>query len=448
MISRPTVRLLAVAATAAVLAVQGGPAWALTILDAFPTVGTVKALSVTPTGVVGAAGPDVPFRLGGVSVSSNGRFTAFASTQPNLVPGDANQVADVFRRDVVNGKTQLVSLTDAGARPTKASGGPSISGSGTRVAFITAAALVPADTNILDDVYVRDLVTKRSILVSATPAGAAGDNGGGSPSISADGRFVAFVSDSTNLVSPGVTDGNEHLWLRDLQTGSTRQADVPNPGVPPDLGSSLVLSAVVSATGRYVAFSSTNNGLVAGDRHGEDIFRFDAVTGLVTLAAPHDVLSLSQLAGGISADGRYIAFSSDSDRLTTDDTTTELDCFVRDQQTGATTLISRLPNGGRRGLASGCGGISDNGLWVLVDTRVAGMAPGDTDIFLDYLLVNRVSRARLRASQTSTGAALGADAGVAGISRNGALVSFGTTAGTVTPGDGNAVTDVFEIRLR
>lgn len=432
--------------TAGALVAQATPARALTLTDVFPTVGTVKALSVTPAGRIGNGGPP-PSAIGyGPSVSGNGRFVAFASEATNLVAGDTNGARDVFRRDLVTGRTIRVVLTDAGAVPTLGSFSPSISADGTKVAFVTAAGLIPGDTRGGFDVYVHDLVTRRNTLVTVSTTGASADNGGQDPVISADGRSVAFVSQSTDLVSPGVTDLNFHAYVRDLVAGTTRQVDVPAPGIPPGVGIATATYLHLSATGRYVVFA-TGDQLLPGVGGGPSVYRFDRQTGTTALVA-NAPSAFTMFVDGVSANGRFVAISTDGATLTPQDTAEDPDCFVKDLQTGTVTLISRTAAGAAQVLPSYCQGISNDGAWVLVVTNVAGMAPGDTNTFSDLLVVSRTTGAKVWASRTASGGQLNASVLASGLSGNGAMVAFGTAATNVVAGDANARVDFFQIRVR
>lgn len=155
----------------------------------------------------GRDGPIANFHCREASVSGSGRFVAFTSRADNLVPGDKPHSEDVFVRDVKLNRTVLVSrLGKRGPRANRNSGRPSISADGRFVAFQSRADnLSPADPDVNQDIYVKDLRTGRLILVSRGLGGKPSDGRSGVPAISSDGRFVAFASTAANL-SPGDTD--------------------------------------------------------------------------------------------------------------------------------------------------------------------------------------------------------------------------------------------------
>ncbi|MEG4625606.1 hypothetical protein Q5691_15130 [Microcoleus sp. w1-18aA5] len=136
------------------------------------------------------------------SISSDGRFVVFGSPASNLVPGDTNASSDVFVRDTLANTTTRVSVDSAGNQGNNLSTEPSISANGRFVTFWSNATnLVPGDTNNTNDIFVRDSLTDTTTRVSVDSAGNQGNKYSGNPSISADGRFVAFHSRATNLVS-------------------------------------------------------------------------------------------------------------------------------------------------------------------------------------------------------------------------------------------------------
>ena len=244
------------------------------------------------------------------SISGDGRFVAFQSFANNLVPGDTNGAWDVFVRDRQTGVTERVSLDSSGNQANSTSTTPSISGDGRYVAFQSAASnLAPVDTNNTYDVFVHDRQTGITQIASADLSGNAGNNISEEPAISADGQFVAFQSRATNLV-PGGTNGLE-IFVHDRQTGVTEIASVDSSGIE---GNGSSYSPAISELGRFVAFYGSATNLVPGDINGEtDAFVHDRLTGLTEMVSVDS--SGNQGNEGphypsISSDGRYVAFSS------------------------------------------------------------------------------------------------------------------------------------------
>lgn len=157
----------------------------------------------------------------GAGVSSSGQFAIFNSSASDLVAGDTNSASDVFVRDTVAGNTVRINVNGAGNQSSGGAAGSGISRDGRYAAFWSwSADLVPGDTNGTDDVFVRDLVAGTTVRVSVASDGAQGNAASSRPRIGADGRFVAFWSDASNLV-PGDTNGVADAFVRDLFNGTT-----------------------------------------------------------------------------------------------------------------------------------------------------------------------------------------------------------------------------------
>src|SRR5207247_1588614 len=194
------------------------------------------------------------------------RFLAFASDATSLVPGDTNGNTDVFVHDRQTGTTERVSVDSAGHEGNGYSQQPAISADGRFVAFTSDATnLVPGDTNGVTDVFVHDRQTGTTERVSVDSAGNQGDRRSGNslsrPAISAGGRFVAFASDATTLV-PGDTNGDVDVFVHDRETGTTER--VGERAVERPFG---VTGPSLSADGRFVAFASRTL-LFPGDTNG------------------------------------------------------------------------------------------------------------------------------------------------------------------------------------
>lgn len=191
-------------------------------------------------------------------VSADGDVITFHSGSTTLVPGDSNGGwSDIFVRDLTTGETEIVSRSTAGQQGSGNSQYASLSPDGRWVVFESTAALDAADVNSSFDVYLHDRDSDVTSLVSRSTGGAAGDGNSMRGSVSADGRFVAFLSSATNLGCPhGTTD---NLYLRDLATQETRCIS-PSPGGQ---------DPRISACGRWVTFSSNWN-LVPEDTNSKD----------------------------------------------------------------------------------------------------------------------------------------------------------------------------------
>ena len=225
---------------------------------------STKRVSVDSLGAQGIGDSEGP------SISAHGRFVAFYSSAANLVGSDTNGARDVFVRDRKTGKTTRVSVNSHGAQANGESFAAPISADGRFVAFLSSASnLVGGDTNGARDVFVRDRKAGKTRRVSVDSHGAQGNGDSFIPSISADGRFVAFYSDAANLVAG---DGNAagDGFVRDRKAGRTKRVSVASHGTQ---GNDTSFPPSISADGRFVAFTSLANNLVAGDTNGaSDIF--------------------------------------------------------------------------------------------------------------------------------------------------------------------------------
>jgi Tol biopolymer transport system component len=283
--------------------------------------GTTTRVSLTGTGQQSPKGSDEP------AISADGRFVAFTA-EAGLVPGDVNQKGDVY----------VVSVTQSGFFA--ASGGsPSISADGRFLSFWSTFPVVAGDSNGVSDIFVRDRQLATTVRVSVDSLGTEGNADSFQTSaISADGRFVAFESRASNLVA---SDNNHRadVFVHDLQTGVTDRVSVRTNGNEGNLDS---YAPSISADGRHVAFFSAASNLVAGDKNGGwDCFVRDRQAGTTLRVSVGS--GGSGATGGfspsISADGRYVAFES-SDQLTPMDLDFDTDIYVHDCQTSTTQLVS------------------------------------------------------------------------------------------------------------
>ncbi|MEG4318645.1 MULTISPECIES: calcium-binding protein [unclassified Microcoleus] len=279
------------------------------------------------------------------SLSADGRFVAFTSSATNLVPGDTNNEGDIFVRDRLTNATTLVSVSSSGDRALGYSYHPSISADGQKVAFLSLASnLVPGDTNNQADIFVRDLSTNTTTLVSVDSAGNQGNKSSYHPSISADGQKVAFLSDATNFV-PGDTNNTSDVFVRNLLTNTTTRVSVDSAGNQRNIGS-IALS--ISADGRFVAFASNVNEFMPENPNfnNSDILVRDTIantTTRVSVDSAGDRALGIFLRPSISADGRFVAFASTAINLVPGDTNYLLDVFVADLASTPSST-NNLPN--------------------------------------------------------------------------------------------------------
>lgn len=267
------------------------------------------------------------------TLSADGRYVAFDSYASNLVPGDTNDLSDVFVRDRQTNTTERINVGPGGAQSTADSGQAVISADGRYVAYESWAGELASgeDANNAYDVYVYDRVTRTQERISVTRAGAAGDGASFAPSISADGRYVAFDSTAPDL-APGDTNGKYDVFVRDRVEGTTTRVSVDGEG-----GQAAADSALpsISGDGRYVGFHSFASTLVPDDgNRARDVFVHDrrtrAVSRVSVTDAGEDAAGVSG-APALSHDGRWVAFDSLAPNLAPVDTNDTDDIFVRDR---------------------------------------------------------------------------------------------------------------------
>jgi len=412
-------------------------------------------------------------------LSRDGRFVAFSSSATNLVASDGNHVFDVFVHDLATGATVRVSVSSSGTESNRNCGSPSITGDGRLVVFHTDASnLVAGDTNGARDVFVHDRdpdgngvfdegngTTER---VSVTAGGAQANSGSFMPTITVDGRFVAFASAASNLVSndlngytdvfvkdrttgtvtcvsvdgngdtrhgvsndPEISDdGNavafasespflvandnnatEDVFLRDLVAGVTTRVSVDSAGVE---GNGVSRHPALSPDGLIVAFDSFASNLVPGDQNRNvDVFVHEMATATTTRAsvdaAGQETWGFSR-APCVTADGSLVGFTSDSSTYVLGDLLGHHDVFVKDRTTGIVTIVS-----------GGCGtfGDDDSGSVVLsgdgavasFETRATDFVSGDSGYFQDIYVRDR-SRPDPIAASASYGAGFAGSLGV------------------------------------
>ncbi len=268
-------------------------------------LGTMRLVDVDTNGIGSTDNQPSSF-----SLSPDGRFVGFSSPDGNLVGKDGNHASDVFVRDFVGDNTKLISQRDSTVIPITGDAYSSmsqlsVSADGRWVTFVSAADdLVPNDTNRQPDVFVNDLTTGAILLVSAGSDGGPALGGfSGSPSITPDGRYVAFVSAATNLVA-GLPVTNCNVYRRDLLAGSTLLVSISPDGLSG--GNADSTDPVISADGRYVAFQSQARNLWTNSPTVFPPLTFwrDLNQATCLLVGRSGV----DFAPSMSEDGRYVAY--------------------------------------------------------------------------------------------------------------------------------------------
>lgn len=271
------------------------------------------------------------------AISSSGRYVAIRSAASNLVGSDTNAVDDIFVFDFVSVTTRRVSVSSTGAEADNASSDPAISADGRYVAFRSDASnLVGGDSNGVADVFVRDRAAKTTTRVSVDGAGAQANGASAEPSLSADGRYVAFRSAASNLVGSD-TNAADDIFVRDRTAGTTTRVSVGAAGLQANGASG---APAVSGNGGFVAFHSSASNLVGGDTNSAtDVFvrsLAGATTTRVSLSAGGGQGSDPSSSPSISSDGTRIAFQSTAALASGDDNGVS-DVYVRDRSANTTT---------------------------------------------------------------------------------------------------------------
>jgi Tol biopolymer transport system component len=422
-----------------------------------------------------AAGPDGAAGNGdsggGIAVSASGRYVAFESRAGNLAAGAVPGVINVYLRDTTTNAVTLISRADGpdGAGADGDSGNPAISPAGRFVVFESGADnLSPDDDNSVKNIFLRDTATGATLLVSRASDGTPANGDSSNPSISANGAFIAFESVADNL-STDDNDAVSNVYVRDMAAGTIAVASLGNAptNVAADGNSH---SPTIDRDGRKVAFLSDADNLSTKDDDSvTNIFVRDLRFGSTTLAsrATDGFLQTLPATGNsfdpvISADGRYVAFTSDADNLSEEDDNTLVNAFVRDTQGSQTTLVSRAT--GAAGTAangsSSSPSISGDGRFVAFVSAASNLATGDVatyDLFVRDLTVNTsvpatpvcvctttlVSRASGESGAPATGSSIGP-----ALSRDARYVAYASEADNLSDRDDDTVWNVFERRLR
>ena len=360
------------------------------------------------------------------AISADGRFVAFTSEATDLVDiSDTNKAPDVFVRDLLAGTTALVSVNLEGtATGNQGSTNPAISADGRFIAFFSDATdlvTTPPGNPFAANVFVRDMAIGKTTLVSINKDGtASGNHNSLSPTITPDGRFVAFVSVASDLVALPGPLLTTNVYLRDLQSGTTKLVSINSAGTGGGNRSSAfsgdagVITPIITPDGRIVAFQSLATDLVdvPDNNDRSDVFVRDVLAGATTLVSINNAgtSTANDVSDEpvISADGRFVAFRSRANDVTPNDRFIQSDVFVRDLQTQTTTLVSVNTSGVSSRGDSYTPSISSDGRYVAFasysnDLVATPKTNHSTDVFVRDLQSGTTVLASVNASGTGTG---------------------------------------------
>lgn len=348
--------------------------------------GVIDRVSVSTNGIQ-ANGPS-----SSPSISADGRYVVFASSATNLTDKNVGAFSNIFVHDRKTGQTSLVSLSSDGVPANGPSSSPSISANGRYIAFkSTATNLSIKDANKSDDIFLHDLDRGQTILVSLKPDGTQAGDCYSSPSISADGRYIAFVCGGDLLVYS-------------TETGWTTSVPITISGVSV-MG--YPFSLRISGNGRYIVGVITiEGGGTLGEWELAEIFIYDRAMGysaLVSMAPDGNPGNKDSGSPFISQDGRYVVFTSESTNLISNDTNIAWDVFVLDRQTGQITRVSIGFDGSQANGHSRDPAISANGRYVVFSSSATNLVKDDKNFYEDIFVYDREARRVTRIVPRSSG---------------------------------------------
>jgi len=401
----------------------------------------IERVSISSVGIQANGDSEEP------SISSDGFIVAFISEATNIVPGDTNDAQDVFVHDLDTGITERMSVASAGSQGDDDAFTLSLSSNGSFVAFGSFATnLVAGDTNDVIDVFVHDRDTGITARVSIASAGTQANDESFSPAISSTGRFVAFRSDATNLVAND-TNNNSDIFVHDRTLGVTRRVSVDSDG---DQANGDSILPAISADGRFVAFSSEASNLVAGDTNNlADIFVHDRQNDkTVLIVGPAEFSTGSGIiivAPSISPDGDFVGLRSNADDLVPGDTNNSFDTFLVDRGSATAERSSVSTSEAEGNSDSSRPSISSNNRFVVFSSIATNLVSGDTNGFEDVFVRDREEGRTRRVSLAFNGSQGDNRAFSAVISGDGQFVAFTALAENLVANDTNGFSDIFII---
>jgi Tol biopolymer transport system component len=427
-----TRRLASALAFAVALA---GPYGGATAVAAAPP--PPELLSVTPAGTAGN-GLSGTF---GLSMAAGGGAVAYSSAATDLGPPVPGPTPQIYVRSLSRSSTTLASAKD-GTPGDALSTRPSISGDGSRVAFLSAATnLDPRDPDQRTDAYVAAADGSAIELVSTSSSGEKADAVTTAVTLSADGGTVAFVSAAGNLGLPG---GVASVYVKDLGTGAVEPVPTPATDDPGELGASGVS---LSADGRRVAFS-TDAALLPEDRNARsDVYVWDRGTGELTLASRTPAGSAGNQGSTdavLTADGSSVVFASFASDLHPADDEPGSDIY-RSRLTGAAVeLLSTAAGGAKANASSSLPSVSGDGRWVSFASYATNLDPRAAAGWQLDVYVKDTTTGDVRlASASADGTRADGTSLYSALSAAGSRVAFTTNSTTLSPMDGNRLADVY-----
>lgn len=405
-------------------------------------VGNTALTPLTHVSRIGAIG--APTATYAPTISADGRFVAFEGGWTSF-GSSSNSALDVLVKDMTTGAVSNEHRSSAGALGLSGSGDPVISADGRFLAFVSSSQLLPPDSTPSNTVYVASTTSGAIEAVSTTAGGAFGDIGGSNPDISADGRYVVFSSRSTNLAAGG-NSTHEDIYLKDRQTGAITRISTDTGGRDGNLDSSF---AKISADGRFVVFQSAASDLPGADTlSGTDIYLWDRDSGglqNITGGLPGSFDSALPDVAHDEGYGGIVVFHTGK-ALVANDTNNEIDVYAYDMNSATFSRVSETAAGAGVAVASQDASVSGDGRFVVFRSFSADLVAGDTNGFADIFVKDRITGeialvSRTPALQASQSAGPGPQ-----ISLGGDWIVFESSAGNLATTDANAgLSDIFRI---
>ena len=382
-------------------------------------------------------------------LTRNARFVVFDSPAPDLVTGDSNGTWDVFLHDRWDRSTRRISVDSSGNEADGRSQRAVVSADGLWIAFESEASnLVTGDQNRFSDIFLHDVAQATTIRVSRGVGGVEADSASIRPVISATGQFVAFESFASNLVSAD-TNSVTDVFVHDRLSGNTVRISVDSSGVQADGPSG---TPALDSSGAQIAFTSDATNLVLGDGNGlQDVFVHDLGTGRterVSVSSQGDeALCPGPVDGSgypaISADGRFVGFSSCAFNLVPSDTNQKDDVFLHDRLTGQTLRVSQTTAGVDGDGDSRWPALSADGSLVAFQSFATNLVASDTNGVWDILLWEKSGKTLRRVSLSSSGVEGNGTSAMAHLAADGRTVAFQSAATNLVPADTNNFLDLF-----
>jgi len=327
------------------------------------------------------------------AVSDDGRYVVFNA---GLVDDEPFSPINTYLRDRATGTTELVSIANDGSPSGKTSGAIDVSADGRYVVFLGQG--LDGSTNAVN-VYVRDRATGTTELITINDDGSPGavNKSARGASISGDGRYVAFISESEDLVSDD-NNGVPDVFVRDRINGTTQRISVASDGTQANGSTGAKYPGTdISADGRYVVFNSSASNLVPNDSNGEpDLFVHDRINNTTTrvnlsnngsqMSAGHDEMF------DLSSNGRYVVFASSDSSLVANDSNGQVDIFVRDLVANTTERVSIADDGSQTNASSSYPAISGNGRYVSFISAASNLAAGGSSYGFSVFVHDRIAQ--------------------------------------------------------